>query len=412
MSTIYIAGISMTVFGRHFDRSLEDLAGEALQGALKDAGCKISDIGTAYYAGITNGPLQGQLAIPGQVVMSKIGIEQIPIFNIDNGCAAGSSAVHLAIQSLKAGATDVALALGCEKMNVADKTKGIAIMEGGWDVARADENYKTLMKMGEGVDLPPGTESEKPFSKFMSIYAAMCRFHMKTFGTTQRQIAAVSAKNHEHSTRNPYSQFRKTFSIDEILAAPPITYPLTLPMCAPITDGSAAVILCTEEGLKRIGSDKSRAIKVAASVIRSFSNRRYDQPELHLAHLAANQAYEIAGLGPKDMHVAEVHDAAAMGEIIQAENLGFVPFGQGGPAVERGEFTLGGRIPINVSGGLESKGHPIGATGIGQLYELVTQLRGEAGDRQVQGARHAIQENGGGMIGVEEGAAAVHILSK
>jgi acetyl-CoA acetyltransferase len=356
--------------------------------------------------------LQGQLAIPGQVVMSKIGIEQIPIFNIDNGCAAGSSAVHLAIQSLKAGATDVALALGCEKMNVADKGKGIAIMEGGWDVARAEENYQTLLKMGDGVEIPGGSESDKPFSKFMAIYAAMCRFHMKTFGTTQRQIAAVSAKNHEHSTRNPYSQFRKAFTIDEVLAAPPITYPLTLPMCAPITDGSAAVILCTEEGLARIGADKSRCIKVAASVVRSFSHRRYDQPELHLSHLAANQAYEIAGLGPQDMHVAEVHDAAAMGEIIQAENLGFVPLGGGGPAAERGEFSLGGRIPINVSGGLESKGHPIGATGIGQLYELVTQLRGEAGDRQVHGARHAIQENGGGMIGCEEGAVAVHILTR
>ena len=412
MSTIYIAGIAMTVFGRHLERSLEDLAGEALQGALKDAGCKLFDIGTAYYAGITNGPLQGQFAIPGQVVMSKIGIEQIPIFNIDNGCAAGSSAVHLAINSLKAGNADVALALGCEKMNIPDKLKALNVMEAGWDVARADQNYEMLIKMGEGVEVPGGSESDKPFSKFMSIYAAMCRFHMKTFGTTQRQIAAVSAKNHEHSTRNPYSQFRKSFTIDQILAAPPITYPLTLPMCAPLSDGSAAVILCTEEGLKRIGGDKSRAIKVAASVIRSFSNRRFDQPELHLAHLAANKAYEIAGLGPKDMHVAEVHDAAAMGEIIQAENLGFVPLGQGGPAAERGDFTLGGRIPINVSGGLESKGHPIGATGIGQLYELVTQLRGEAGDRQVQGARHAIQENGGGMVGVEEASVAIHILSK
>ncbi len=412
MSHIYIAGIAMTVFGRHLERPLEDLAREALQGALKDAGCQIADIGTAYYAGITNGPLQGQLAIPGQVVMSKIGIEQIPIFNIDNGCAAGSSAVHLAIQSLKAGNTDVALALGCEKMNVPDKGKAIAIMEGGWDVARADENYQTLMKMGEGVELPPGSESDKPYSKFMAIYAAMCRFHMKTFGTTQRQIAAVSAKNHEHSTRNPYAQFRKTFTIDEILAAPSITYPLTLPMCAPMTDGAAAVILCTEEGLKRIGADKSRCIKVAASVIRSFSHRRYDQPELHLAHLAAQQAYEMAGLGPQAMHVAEVHDAAAMGEIIQAENLGLVPLGQGGPAAERGDFSLGGRIPINVSGGLESKGHPIGATGIGQLFELVTQLRGEAGSRQVEGACHAIQENGGGMVGVEEAAVAVHILSK
>jgi len=235
---------------------------------------------------------------------------------------------------------------------------------------------------------------------------------MKTYGTTQRQIAAVSAKNHTHSVHNPFSQFRKPFTVDEILAAPPITYPMTLPMCAPVSDGSAAAIVCTEEGLKRIGADKSRCIKVAASVIRSFSNRRMDQPEFGVGHLAANQAYEMAGLGPQDMHVAEVHDASAMGEIIQAENLSLVGFGEGGPAAERGEFTLGGRIPINTSGGLESKGHPLGATGIGQLYELVTQLRGEAGERQVEGARNAIQENGGGMQGVEEAAVAIHILTK
>jgi acetyl-CoA acetyltransferase len=222
----------------------------------------------------------------------------------------------------------------------------------------------------------------------------------------------VAAKNHGHSVHNPFSQFRKAFSIEQILAAPPITYPLTLPMCAPLSDGAAAAILCTEDGLKRIGADKSRCIKVAASVIRSFGNRRYDQPELNLGRLAAQQAYEIAGLGPNDMHVAEVHDAAAMGEIIQSENLGFVPLGEGGPAAERGDFALGGRLPINTSGGLESKGHPLGATGIGQLYELVTQLRGEAGARQVPGARHAIQENGGGMVGVEEAAVAIHILSK
>jgi len=345
-------------------------------------------------------------------VLSKIGIEGIPIFNIDNGCAAGSSAVHLAIQGLRAGATDVALAIGCEKMNIADKLKALTVMEAGWDVSRAEQNYEMLIKMGEGVEVPAGSESDKPFSKFMSIYAAMCRYHMKTFGTTQRQIAAVAAKNHVHSVHNPFSQFRKAFSIEQILAAPPITYPLTLPMCAPLSDGSAAAILCTEDGLKRIGADKSRCIKVAASVIRSFSNRRYDQPELHLARLAADQAYEIAGLGPNDMHVAEVHDAAAMGEIIQSENLGFVPLGEGGPAAERGDFALGGRLPINPSGGLESKGHPLGATGIGQLFELVTQLRGEAGARQVPGASNAIQENGGGMVGVEEAAVAVHILTK
>lgn len=412
MSDIYIAGISMTVFGRHFERSLDDLAGEALDGALKDAGCSKEDIGTAFYAGITNGPLQGQFAIPGQVVLGKLGVDGIPIYNIDNGCAAGSSAFALAVQSLKAGVTDVALAIGAEKMNVEDKLSVLKLMEAGWDVSRADENYARLVKLGEGVVPPEGSESDKPFSRFMSIYAALCRNHMAKWGTTQRQIAAVSAKNHQHSVHNPWSQFRKSFTIDEVLGSPAITYPLTLPMCAPVTDGSAAAIICTEEGLKRIGADRSRCIKVAASVVRSASSRSIDQHELNLARLAANQAYEIAGLGPSDMHVAEVHDAAAMGEIIQVENLGFVEMGQGGPAAERGDFTIGGRIPVNPSGGLESKGHPLGATGIGQLYELVTQLRGEAGARQVEGARHAIQENGGGNIGVEEAAVAIHILTK
>ncbi|MFI8748195.1 thiolase family protein [Pseudomonas sp. NPDC077186] len=412
MSTIYIAGIAMTVFGRHLQRSLEDLAGEALHGALRDARCSAADVGVAYYSGMTNGLLQGQISIPGQVVFSKIGIHSIPIFNVENACASGSSAVHLAVQSLKAGATDVALALGAEKMNISDKAKAFAVFEGGWDVVRAEENYRTLVRMGEGVEIPEGSESDRPYSKFMAIYAAMCRFHMRTFGTTQRQIAAVSAKNHGHSVYNPHSQFRRPFTIEEILAAPPITYPITLPMCAPLSDGAAAAILCTEEGLRRIGADRSRCIKVAASVIQSFSHRPLERPELHLGRRAADLAYEMAGLGPQDMHVAEVHDASAMGEIIQAENLGLAPLGEGGPAAERGDFTLGGRIPINTSGGLESKGHPLGATGIGQLYELVTQLRGEAGERQVEGARHAIQENGGGLQGVEEAALAIHILSK
>lgn len=412
MSEIYIAGIAMTVFGRHPERSLHDLAGEALQGALKDAGCASGDIGVAYYSGMTNGPLQGQISIPGQVVFSKIGIEGIPVYNVENACASGSSAVNLAVQSLKAGTTDVALALGVEKMNVPDKAKAFAIFEGGWDVSRAEENYATLIRMGEGITPPPGSESSRPYSKFMAIYAAMCRWHMKTFGTTQRQIAAVCAKNHGHSVHNPFSQFRQPFSIDEVLAAPPITYPITLPMCAPLSDGAAAAILCTDEGLRRVGADRRRAIRVAASVIRSFTHRRLDEPEKNVGRLAAQQAYESAGLGPEDMSVAEVHDASAMGEIIQAENLGFVPLGEGGPAAERGDFTLGGRIPINPSGGLESKGHPLGATGIGQLFELVTQLRGEAGPRQVPDARHAIQENGGGMLGVEEAAVAIHILSR
>ena len=412
MSNIYIAGIAMTVFGRHLERSVDDLAGEALRGALQDARCSAEDIGIAFYSGITNGSLQGQMAIPGQVVFSKIGIQGIPMFNVENACASGSTALHLAVQSLRAGSCDVALALGAEKMNVPDKAKSFAVFEGGWDVSRIEENCATLAKLGDGVEAPPGSESDRPYSRFMTIYAAMCRYHMKTYGTTQRQIAAVSAKNHQHSVHNPLSQFRKPFTIEEVLAAPPITYPITLPMCAPISDGAAAAILCTEEGLRRIGADRKRCIRIAASVMRSFTHRGLDEPEKNIGRIAALQAYEQAGLGPEDMHVAEVHDASAMGEIIQAENLMLAPLGEGGPAAERGDFTLGGRIPINTSGGLESKGHPLGATGIGQLHELVTQLRGEAGVRQVQGARHAIQENGGGSQGIEEAALAVHILSK
>jgi acetyl-CoA acetyltransferase len=411
VTDVYIAGIAMTVFGRHPERTLPDLAGEALQRALLDARCEAGDVGAAFYAGMTNGPLQGQISIPGQVVFARIGIEGVPIYNVENACASGSTAVNLAVQSLKAGATDVALALGAEKMNIPDKAKAFSIFECGWDVSRAEENYATLVRMGDGITPPPGSESDKPYSRFMSVYAAMCRWHMKTYGTTQRQIAAVCAKNHQHSVHNPWSQFRKPFTIDEVLASPPVTYPITLPMCAPLSDGAAAAILCTEGGLKRIGADRRRSIRIVASILRSFTHRGLDQPERNVGRLAAQQAYETAGLGPADMDVAEVHDASAMGEILQAENLGFVPLGEGGPAAERGEFTLGGRIPINTSGGLESKGHPLGATGIGQLFELVTQLRGEAGARQVAGARHAIQENGGGLQGIEEAAVAVHILS-
>ena len=343
MTAVYIVGIAMTMFGRHLERPVHDLAREVLDGAVKDANCKISDIGAAYYSGMTQGFLQGQISIPGQGVFGKIGIDSIPIYNVENACASGSTAVHLAIQNLRAGNSDVVLALGAEKMNITDKLKAFSLFEAGWDVSRADENYQILVKMGEGIEPPPGSESDKPYSKFMQIYAAFCRNHMKNFGTTQRQLAAVSSKNHGHSVHNPYSQIRKAFSIDEILAAPPITYPLTLPMCAPLSDGAAAAILCTEEGLKRIGADRKRCIRVAASVMRSFSHRRLDQPEMHISRLAALQAYEQAGLGPQDMGVAEVHDASAMGEIIQVENLGFVPLGQGGPAAERGEFTLGGR---------------------------------------------------------------------
>lgn len=412
MNDIYVVGVGMTPFGRLLDRTVYDMVEEAVLLAVTDAGCTIGDIGSAFYASLTNGQFQGQTAIPGPIAMRRLGIEGIPVFSVENACASGSSAFNLAAMALRAGSCDIALAVGAEKMNIPDKAKMFSAFDGGWDVATVADNRAALMAMGQGVVPPPGSMSEKPYSVFMDVYAAFCRQHMQTYGTTQRQIAAVAAKNHQHSVHNPLSQYREPCSIEQVLAAPPIAYPLTLPMCSPISDGAAAVVLCNAEGLKRMKGDAGRAVRVLASVVQTGSTRGIDEPHKIVAHLGAKKAYEQAGVSPADVDVAEVHDATAMGEILNAESLMLVPFGEAGPAAERGDFTVGGRIPINPSGGLESKGHPIGATGLGQLHELVTQLRGEAGKRQVAGARIAIQENGGGLYGIEEAVVAITILGK
>jgi acetyl-CoA acetyltransferase len=341
-----------------------------------------------------------------------MGFEGIPMYNLENACASGSSAFNLAAQAIRAGEQDIVLAVGAEKMYIEDREKMFSAFDSGWDVETVEQNKANLLAMGHGVEVPEGTTSPKPYSVFMDVYAAFCRAHMRTFGTTQRQIAAVCAKNHQHSVHNSYSQFRNPYTVEEVLEAPPITYPLTLPMCAPISDGAAAVVVCSKAGLDRLKGDASRAVKVLASVVQTGTRREPEDYENHITAIAARKLYERAGVGPGDVDVVEVHDATAMGEIIQAENLQLVPFGEAGPAAERGEFSIGGRVPINPSGGLESKGHPIGATGLGQIHELVTQLRGEADQRQVEGARVALQENGGGLYGIEEAVAVLNLFAR
>jgi acetyl-CoA acetyltransferase len=412
MNDIYISGVGMTKFGRHLERSYHDLTREAVELALNDAGADKRDIAQAYFGSCVIGFMQDQHMIPGQIALRSMGFEGIPIFNVEGACASASSAMYLAAQAIRAGECDIAIAVGTEKMNSLDKAKMFAAFDSAWDVSTVEVNRDLLVNMGEGVTPPEGSQSEKPYSMFMDVYAAFCRQHMATFGTTQRQIAAVSAKNHTHSVHNPLSQYQAAYTIDEVMAAPPITYPLTLPMCAPISDGSAAAVLCNAEGLKRLSGDAGRAVRLLSSVVCSGTARDAGDYANHITARAAAQAYEKAGVSPADVDLAEVHDATAMGEIIQAENLQLVTFGEAGPAAENGEFSIGGRVPINTSGGLESKGHPIGATGLGQLHELVTQLRGEAGARQVEGAKVAIQENGGGIHGVEEATAVINILAK
>ena len=288
MSEIYIVGVGMTPFGRLLERSVYDMVGEAVGLALNDAGCGIADIGSAFYATLTNGQFQGQTAIPGPIAMRRLGIEGIPVFTVENACASGSSAFNLATMALRAGSCDIALAVGAEKMNIPDKAKMFSAFDGGWDVSCVEQNKATLLAMGEGIVPPPGTVSEKPYSVFMDVYAALCRYHMKAFGTTQRQIASVAAKNHKHSVHNPLSQFRDPYSIEQVLASPPISYPLTLLMCSPISDGAASVVLCNADGLKRLNGASGRAVRVLASVVQTGSARRIDEPHKIVAHLAAN----------------------------------------------------------------------------------------------------------------------------
>ncbi|HYF57626.1 MAG TPA: thiolase family protein [Burkholderiaceae bacterium] len=411
MSDIYVVGVGMTPWGKFLDRSVKDLARASVGAALADAGLERGDVEVAFFANAGQSAIEGQFMVGGQIALRDMGIGGIPVTNVENACASGSTAFHQAYAYLKAGMADVALAVGAEKLYHDDRARSFNVFNGAWDVHGVEALTEALAGLGEGVEPPPGRAADSGVrSVFMDVYAALAKQHMKLHGTTERHLAAVSAKNHHHSTMNPLSQYRMDMSIDDVLGARMISWPLTLPMCAPISDGAAAAILVREEALGRF--DRTRAIRIRASVLASGADRGPEELDRHVCRIAARRAYELAGIGPDDVSVAEVHDATAFGEILQTENLGFCEPGQGGWLAERGETSLGGRIPVNPSGGLESTGHPIGATGLGQIHELVMQLRGESGARQVAGARVALAENGGGFHGSEEAAACITVLSR
>lgn len=412
MQDIYIVGVGMTPFGRHMDKSVKQLTAWAVEDALADGGCDRKWIQAAFFGNTGQGHFDGQHMIRGQVALLPMGISGIPIHNVEAACASASTAFHLGVNQLRAGVSDVVLAVGVEKMFYSDKAKMFSVFDSAWDIETPEQNAATVIELGKGVTVPPGSMSDKPYSVFMDVYAALGRQLMNRFGITQRQVAAVASKNHGHSVHNERSQYRVPMTIEEVLAAPPITYPLTLPMCSPISDGAAAAILCTGEALKKYGFDRSRAIRVMASGMRAATARAADDYDAACARMLANDVYEQAGIGPEDIDVAEVHDAASIGELTICENVGLCKPGDSGLMAEAGETSLGGRLPINPSGGLESKGHPIGATGLGQIFELVQQLRGECGLRQVEGARIGLQVNGGGLWGVEEGIEHIGIFGR
>lgn len=409
---VHIVGMGMTPLGKHLDLSVRQLTAQAIDAALTDAKATRDMIEAAWFSNTRQGALEGQHGIRGQLAFKAAGFEGIPVFNTDSACASSSSGVMLAYAAVKAGIYEVALVVGAEKMNYPDKRKEMFdAFKGSWDRENADAQMAAVLAMGEGLDLPPEALADVgERSVFMDLYAAQARFHMKTFGTTQRQIAAVAAKNHTHSQYNPMAQYRFPMTTEEVLADRLVSWPITRAMCAPMSDGAGAVIIAADSALHRFKD--ARPVKIRGIGVSSSSNRTAEQYDRHLTRLAATRCYDMAGVGPEDASVVELHDASAIAEIIQGENIGLCAYGEGGPLVESGATTLGGRQPVNVSGGLLSKGHPIGATGVIQLHELVTQLRGEAGERQVEGARIGLAENGGGFLGYEEAACVVTMLER
>lgn len=415
MREVHMIGVYSTEFRRWPERSFKDLTREAYLGVLADAGLDDGRAIESAWFGNCGMGTWGQGNIRGQVCTTPLvreGLfpERVPIVNVEGGCATASMATHGAFQEIMAGSSDIVLAIGVEKTFLPDDpAKMMEIFENGIDRLDPEEWRAYYRNAGDAAGKPfaPGPDR----TVFMDTYAMQACYHMKRHGTTQAQIAASAAKNHSIAVHNPKAQYRFPLTVEEVLADRPVTWPLTRAMCAPIGDGAAAAILCSGEALRAMAPIvRARAVRLRASVLSGGKYRSLDEPSL--SRVAADRAYRMAGVGPGDIDVAEVHDATSFCEIYQAEMLRFCPEGQGGAFVASGATSLGGTIPVNTSGGLVSKGHPVGATGLSMTYELVTQLRGEAGERQVAGARLALQENGGGVMGFDEAACSVIVLEK
>ena len=382
MRDVYIIGAGMTQFGKHLERSLRDLGREACLEAIKDAGIEPEQIQAGYCGNALAPAIQGETGV-GQNVFWEVGIKGIPIVNMENACASGSTALREGWMAVAGGFYDMAIVAGVEK---------------------------SVMPKGKMLDVGAGELDTKLGDVFPGYFATIAQKHMERYGTTREQMAQVSVKNHFNGTLNPYAQFQKTFTLEEVLNSPMIADPLTLYSCCPNSDGAAAVVLCSEEKAKKLNG---RRIKVAASVLTTgtYENQR-DITKWDVEIRAAEEAYGMASLGPEDLDVVEVHDAFTICEIIHYEGLGLCPLGEGGRLMEEGATELSGRIPVNPSGGLLSKGHPVGASGVGQVVEIVWQLRGDAGKRQVKNARVGMAGIMGGNKEGDTRACTVHILIK
>lgn len=396
MRKVKIAGTGMTHFGKRLDATLRSLTTEALNEAMLDAAIKADHVDTIFFGNAVGGLVTGQEMIPGQIALRESGLMGKPIINVENACASASTAAHLAWLSVASGQSDVALAIGSEKMTHKDKTVPFKALIAAMDLEE--------IKAETGSDDPLTAGSEPGRSGFMDVYAGKARKYMERSGATMEDFARVAAKSHKFGSLNPKAQFQKALSVEEILATRLIVDPLTLAMCSPIGDGAAVLVFTSDDFARKQGCDA-----VTAETITLVSG----QPGGRSCNdRAGEKAYAMAGIGPEDVDVVELHDAASPAELMYIEELGLCKPGEGVQMLHDGETDLGGRVPVNTSGGLVAKGHPVGATGCAQLVEITNQLRGRCGKRQVEGAKVALAQNGGGWIEDDTAATTLSILTR
>jgi len=386
MRDVVVIGVGMTRFGKFLERDLQDLGAEAVWKAIEDANVSLSDIGVAYVANAVGPQLSELKGTIGQHVLTAAGLFKIPVINVENACSGGSTAFRGACMEVASGNCDVALALGVEKLYCGDTAKSAEAMASGTPYA----------KFG---------------FMFVGLYAMNLRRWMKERNAKKEHFAKVVAKNTYNGSLNPYAQFRKPMTVEEVLNSRVVAEPLHLYMCSTMGDGAACAIVCAVEVAKRFTTKP--LIFVAACELVSGSYHIPGEPHVPITRRAAFTAYEKAGIGPEDVDVAEVHDAMAPAELLLYEELGFCPEGDALRMIEEGKTALSGELPVNPSGGLAARGHPISATGLAQIAEIVWQLRGEAGERQVRNnPRVGLTENAGGWVMDDNGACAITILKR
>jgi acetyl-CoA acyltransferase len=386
MRDVAVVGVGMTHFGKFLETPIKDLGRAATWEAFKDASVSPKDIQIAYVGNACSGAITGQSMVLGQIILKEVGIRNIPITNVENACASGSSAFREAWIAVGSGMYDIALAVGVEKLYAADTGLSTKALAGATEV-----EYEANL----GLTMP-------------GHWALRAKRFMEKYGTTREQLAKVSVKNHKNGSLNPRSQYKEVCTVEEVLKSRMIADPLTLLSCNPLGDGAAAAVLVSKEIARRF---TNKPIWVVASALTSgcYDHDR-EIARNQLEELAGKQVFEMSGIGPEDLDLAEVHDCFTIAEFMRVEGLGLVPEGEYGKWMDEGWSEIGGKLAVNPSGGLLAKGHPVGATGVAQVAEVVWHLRGEAGERQVPEAKVGLIHCSGGGVASDTPACCVHIL--